>query len=52
MSEFKLGINMKKTINRALAGTGGIGNSFVRGLKAANGANILAAASRRKIWKN
>ncbi|MDR1231964.1 MAG: Gfo/Idh/MocA family oxidoreductase [Spirochaetaceae bacterium] len=39
---------MKKTINWAVAGTGGITNAFVRGLKVAEGANILAVASRSK----
>jgi predicted dehydrogenase len=39
---------MKKTINWALAGTGGITNSFVRGLQVADGANVLAVASRSK----
>jgi predicted dehydrogenase len=37
---------MKKTINWALVGTGGISNKFVVGLKAAEGANIAAVVSR------
>jgi predicted dehydrogenase len=39
---------MNKTINWALAGTGGITNSFVRGLAITKGANLLAVASRSK----
>ncbi|MDR0598675.1 MAG: Gfo/Idh/MocA family oxidoreductase [Treponema sp.] len=39
---------MKKIINWGLAGTGGITNAFARGLKAAEGAAVLAAASRSK----
>jgi predicted dehydrogenase len=39
---------MKKIINWGLAGTGGITNTFVRGLKVAEGARVLAVASRSK----
>ncbi|AEF83053.1 Gfo/Idh/MocA family protein [Leadbettera azotonutricia] len=39
---------MKKTINWALAGTGGITNHFFVGLRAAEGACIKAAVSRTK----
>ena len=39
---------MKKTISWALAGTGGITNSFVQGLKTAEGARALAVVSRSK----
>jgi predicted dehydrogenase len=39
---------MRDTIAWALAGTGGISNQFVTGLKAARGARALAAVSRTK----
>jgi predicted dehydrogenase len=39
---------MKKTVNWGLVGTGGITNAFARGLKAAEGANIAAVASRSR----
>ncbi|MDR0707939.1 MAG: Gfo/Idh/MocA family oxidoreductase [Treponema sp.] len=37
---------MKKTINWAVAGTGGISNAFILGLKEAEGANAIAVVSR------
>ncbi|MDR1950142.1 MAG: Gfo/Idh/MocA family oxidoreductase [Spirochaetaceae bacterium] len=39
---------MKRRINWALVGTGGITNSFLTGLRAAEGANPLAIVSRSK----
>ena len=39
---------MKKTINWAIAGTGGISNAFVQGLRVAEGARALAVVSRSK----
>ncbi|MDR0760768.1 MAG: Gfo/Idh/MocA family oxidoreductase [Treponema sp.] len=39
---------MKKTINWAFAGTGGITNAFIRGLKNAEGANPCAVVSRSR----
>jgi predicted dehydrogenase len=39
---------MKTTINWALAGTGGITNSFAQGLRLAEGASLYAVSSRTK----
>ncbi|MDR2618498.1 MAG: Gfo/Idh/MocA family oxidoreductase [Treponema sp.] len=39
---------MKKTINWALAGTGGISNRFLTGLRAVEGAHALAVVSRTR----
>jgi predicted dehydrogenase len=43
-----IGVNMKKVINWAVVGTGGITNKFITGLFAAEGAKPLAVVSRNK----